>query len=551
MSSRDRRTVDYIVVGGGSAGCAVARRLADSGADVLLLEAGGPDTGRFSGELFGIPGAMNLLHSIPQLHRRIDWGYRTVPQTHAWGRQIPQTRGKVLGGSSSVNGMLFVRGNRHNYDGWAAQGCEGWSYDEVLPAFKRMEDWEDGADQYRGSGGPVKVTRVSGLTGASQAWMTEAARQLEVPILDDYNGASQEGVAPFQQNVGDGRRFSASRAYLRDAPDNLSVVTGAQVVRVVIAEGRATGVEVRRGGESEIWSASREVVLSGGTYGSAHLLLLSGVGPADQLSRLGIPVHADLPVGENFHDHLYVPVSFRTDAAVHRPRPGYIARGLAHSRRHPGQGWAAKTSFETVGFVRTSRATDVPDLQLLSLHWIYPSPNQDDESKPIRPETSRPGMSVFPALIYPRSRGSIRLASPDPDQQPLIDPNYLAEPSDAETLLEGIAMVRDVMSGVPHGGEINPGPAFADPQQLRRELPNRVHTEYHPVGTCRMGVDERAVVDPQLRVRGIEGLRVADASIMPDVVGGNTNAPAIMIGEKAAAMILEAWASHHQQQEIA
>lgn len=538
MSSTNR-TVDYIVVGAGSAGCAVARRLADSGAEVLLVEAGGPDTGRLSGDLFGLPGAMNLLHSIPQLHRRIDWGYRTVPQTHAWGRQIPQTRGKVLGGSSSVNGMLFVRGNRENYDGWAAQGCDGWSYDDVLPYFKRMEDWEGGADKYRGSGGPVRVTRVPEITGASQAWMDQASRQLGAPLLEDYNGASQEGFAPFQQNVADGKRFSASRAYLTGAPANLSVLTRAQVLRVVIHDGRATGVELRQGGQIEVWSASREVVLSGGTYGSAHLLLLSGVGPADQLSRLGIIVHADLPVGENFHDHLYIPVSFRTDEALHRPRPGYILRGLAHSRRHPGEGWAAKTSFETVGFVRTSRAADVPDLQLLSLHWIYPAPNQDDETKTIRPETSRPGMSVFPALIYPRSRGAIRLASADPDHQPLIDPNYLADPQDTETLLEGIEMVRDVMSAVPHGGEINPGPAYADSRQMRRELPNRIHTVYHPVGTCRMGVDERAVVDPQLRVRGIEGLRVADASIMPDVVGGNTNAPAMMIGEKAAQMILD------------
>lgn len=538
MNATDTRTFDYVVVGGGSAGCIVARRLADSGAEVVLLEAGGTDTGRVTNNFFAIPGAVNLLHSIPQIHRRIDWGYRTVPQTHAWGRQIPQTRGKVLGGSGSVNGMLFVRGNSRNYDDWAAQGNQGWSYDDVLPYFKRFEDWEDGADAFRGASGPIHVERVKQLTGAGEAWMHEASRQLEVPVLDDYNGASQEGFAPFQQNVANGRRASSARAYLTGAPGNLTVLTRVQVVRVLIEGGRATGVEVRRDKHTEIVSASREVVLSGGTYGSAHLLLLSGVGPAEQLTRLGLGVHADLPVGENFHDHLYLPVSFQTDQAVHRPTPGYILRGLAHARRNPGDGWASKTSFETVGFVRTERATSVPDLQLLGLHWIYPAPNQDDESKQVRPESSRPGISVFPSLIYPRSRGTIRLANTDPDQQPLIDPNYLADPADTETLLDGITMVRDVMSGVPHNGEVNPGPAYADKQVMRRELPNRIHTEYHPVGTCRMGIDERAVVDPDLRVRGIDGLRVADASIMPDVVGGNTNAASMMIGEKAADLIL-------------
>ncbi len=530
------RTVDYIVVGGGSAGCIVARRLADSGAEVLLLEAGGPDTARFTADLFRLPAAVNLLHSVPPLHRRIDWGYRTVPQRYAFGRQIPQTRGKVLGGSGSVNGMLFVRGNRRNYDDWADQGCTGWSYDDVLPAFKRMEDWEDGANEFRGSGGPVKVTRVPDITGASQAWMEAASRHFDVPVLDDYNGASQEGIAPFQQNVADGRRFSSSAAYLTHAPANLTVLTRARVTRVLVRNGRATGVEVRHGGETTVHSASREVVLGGGTYGSAHTLLLSGIGPADQLRRLGIDVHADLPVGENLHDHLYLPVSFRTDAALHRPTASYILRGLAQARR--GKGWATKTSFETVAFVRTSRAEELPDLQLLSLHWTYPAPNQDDESKRIKPPTNRPGMSVFPSLIYPRSRGTIRLASPDPDQQPLIDPNYLADVRDAETLLEGISLVREIMASVDHEGELNPGPEFFDPERMRRELPNRIHTEYHPVGTCRMGVDERAVVDPGLRVLGIEGLRVADASIMPDAVGGNTNAPSMMIAEKAAELIL-------------
>jgi choline dehydrogenase-like flavoprotein len=308
---------------------------------------------------------------------------------------------------------------------------------------------------------------------------------------------------------------------------------------VVLQGTRATGVEVRTKDGVETITAGREVILSAGVFGSAQLLQLSGIGPADHLRTLGIDVAADLPVGDNLHDHLFVPISFDMASAVRRPTPYHFLSGIARERLRPGTGWAAWSSFEAVGFVRTSRATSIPDLQLHALYWTYPVPNQDDTSKRIDPPIKSPGLSVFPTLIYPQSRGTLRLASADPTAAPLIDPGYLRDPADTEVLVEGIAMTREIMADAgDNKGEIGPGPKYFSDAALRRELPNYVHSVYHPVGTCRMGVDDRAVVDPQLRVRGIEGLRVADASIMPSITGGNTNAPSLMIGERAAELIL-------------
>ncbi|KXF49446.1 choline dehydrogenase [Rhodococcus sp. SC4] len=530
---------DYVVVGAGSAGCAVARRLAESGASVVLLEAGGVDNKGWAKMLFQIPGAINVMHSTPQLKKLFDWGYKSTPQRNALDRKIPMTCGRVLGGSSSINGMLFVRGNKKNFDDWAAEGCKGWAYDDVLPYFKRMEDWEDGASKLRGSGGPIKVTRQHIITDAARAFMDATATRLGVPKLDDYNGESQEGVAVFQQSASKGLRYSTSKGYLHEAPlPNLTVFTDATVTKVVIEGSRATGVEILVKGGKQVIGASREVVVSAGAYGSPQILQLSGIGPAAHLKGHGIAVNADLPVGDNLHDHLFVPLSFKMKSALRKPTAPYFMRGLAAERVHPGSTWAAGSSFESVAFVRTSRAREIPDLQLLSLYWVYPSPNQDSDKRVI-PTTKKPGQSVFPALIYPESRGTVRLASADPTAAPLIDPAYLTVPKDAEVLLEGINMVREIMAGTgDNEGELIPGAKFTDEAALREELPNRIHTVYHPVGSVRMGVDERAVVDPQLRVRGIDGLRVADASIMPSVTGGNTNAPAIMIGERCADLIL-------------
>jgi choline dehydrogenase len=534
-------TVDYAVVGAGSAGCAVARRLAETGASVAVIEAGGPDTSRGLRSLIEIPGAIAVMLATPQLKKLIDWGYKTVPQAQAWDRTMSMTRGKVLGGSSSINGMLFVRGNRQNYDDWAADGAKGWSFDEVLPAFKRLEDWEGGASALRGAGGPVRVGRQRDMPPASQTFIRAASERLGLPVLDDYNGPDQEGVGDVQLSAEGGRRYSSSLAYLRTDPlDNLLILTNAQATRIVLSGSRADGVEVvGADGVRQVVRAEREVIVSAGAFDSPKLLMLSGIGPAGHLRQHGIDVVSDLPVGDNLHDHLFVPVSFLMPSALRRPTPAYFARGIVRARLRRS-GWASGALFDATGFARSSLAGAIPDLQLMALHWTYPFPNQDGDRR-VNPPTKKPGLSVFPTLIYPESRGTVRLAGADPMLAPLIDPAYLKAGKDAEVLLEGIAMARHVMAGADgNKGEIVPGPEYFDAAEIRRILPNIIHTVYHPVGSCRMGSDERAVVDAQLHVRGIEGLRVADASVMPSIVGGNTNAASIMIGERCAELIVEA-----------
>jgi len=533
---------DYVIVGAGSAGCAVARRLAASGASVVLLEAGRPDDKGLAKMLFQTPGSINVMHSTPQLKKIFDWGYKSVPQEHALRRQIPQFRGRVLGGSSSVNGMIFVRGNKQNFDDWAAEGCEGWDYEGVLPYFKRMEDFEGGASEVRGAGGPIKVSVKHDLTPATHAFLEACAAKGGVKRNEDYNGVDQEGIGPIQESVSKGLRYSSAQGYVHDDPlPNLAVVVDTHVTRVVIEGSRAVGVEtVDPKGNKDVVRAGREVILSGGVIGSAQILMLSGIGHASHLAEHGIKVVADLPVGDNLHDHLFVPLSFQMNSALHKPKPVYFMRGLMKERRRrDGSTWAGHSSFETTGFVRTSHADRIPDLQLLSIHWTYPAPNSDDSSKRIVPPTTKPGMSAFSTLIYPKSRGTLRLASADPAAAPLFDPAYLREKQDTEVLLEGIKLIREIMAGTgDNTGELGPGPETFSDAGMREALPNYVHTVYHPVGTCRMGTDERAVVDPKLRVLGVEGLRVADAAIMPSVTGGNTNAPSIMIGEKCADLIL-------------
>src|SRR5579859_1391992 len=530
------RSADYVVVGSGSAGAIIARRLADSGASVLLLEAGGKDTR----QLVRKPGMIGPMHAVPQLKATVDWGHYTVEQKHALGRKIPQTHGKVVGGSSSINGMVFVRGNHKNYDDWAAEGNAGWSFADVLPHFKKFESFEDGGNDWRGGDGPIKVIRARDLTPASEAFIEALADTGGLKKNPDYNAAEQEGVSIFQQSNSRGLRSSTAVGYLDDRPTNLTLLRETQVARVVVENGRATGVEILTENGRETIRANREVIVSGGTFGSPHLLMLSGIGPADHLRAFGVDVVADLPVGDNLHDHLFVPVTFAMPTGIRRSSPGYFARAFIKENLRNDSTWLARSVFEVVAFARSRHAGEIPDLQLHVLPWGYPGPNQD---APIRHKPDpRRSLTIMSTLIYPRSRGTLRLTSADPTAAPAIDPNYLDEQHDIDVLVDGIELIRETMANkaIAAGveGEISPGPQYPSRADLEKEVLNRATTVYHPVGTCRMGVDERAVVDPQLRVRGVEGLRVADASIMPSIVGGNTNAGSMMIGEHAAALIL-------------
>ena len=535
-SAPPKSEAEYVVVGSGSAGAALAGRLAMAGRSVILLEAGKHDN-RF---LVKKPGMIGPMHAEPRIKRTVDWGYHSTPQHHLLDRRMPVPRGKVVGGSSSINGMVYVRGNRANYDAWAAEGNTGWSADEVNAVYKRMEDFEDGENAYRGAGGPIRITRNKTPQEGTLHFIQATADTLGVKVLDDYNAGSQEGIARMQQNAADGLRYSASRGYLhhQDVP-TLDLQTRVLVTRVVIENGRATGVEVQdRDGSRRVVRAAREVILAAGFVGSPQLLMLSGIGHAEHLRGHGIDVVADLPVGDNLHDHLFHALTFHATSSTMRGNAFFFAKGVLKEVTR-GDSFLANSVFESVGFVRTSQATDVPDLQLHLLPWAYVSPNQD---APIRHDVDpRPSITLLSTLIYPKSRGTLRLASTDPAAAPLIDFNYLAEPADLEVLAEGSEMVREIMHGAAMGGhvkeEIHPGSHLTG-ADLRREILNRATSVYHGVGTCRMGVDERAVVGPDQRVRGVERLRVADASIMPSITGGNTNAPSIMIGDKAAELVL-------------
>ncbi|MFI9455188.1 GMC family oxidoreductase [Amycolatopsis sp. NPDC052450] len=539
MANRAARgdEADYVVVGSGSSGAAIAGRLAESGASVIVLEAGKSDEKM----LVKKPGLVGPMHAVPQLKKPFDWGYYSVPQKHVLDRRMPVPRGKVVGGSSSINGMVYVRGNRANFDSWAAEGNKGWDADSVNAAYKRMEDFEDGETEFRGAGGPIRITRNKTPQEGTLQFLQATAEAIGCEILDDYNAESQEGVSRMQQNAADGLRYSASRGYIHHlAPATLQVQSGVLAKKVLIENGRAVGVEVvdANGGQRTL-RAGKEVILAGGFVGSAQLLMLSGIGHAEHLKEHGIDVLADLPVGDNLHDHMFHALTFRASSSKNRGTPPYFARGLVSELMRPGTTFLANSVFEAVAFLKTSQATEVPDLQLHLLPWAYVTPNQD---APIRHDVDkRPALTVLTTLIYPKSRGTLRLASADPAAPPLIDPQYLSDPADLEVLGEGSEMVREIFaSGAFNGSikeELHPGKGLRG-QELRDAILNRATSVYHGVGTCRMGVDELAVVSPDLKVRGVDGLRVCDASIMPSITGGNTNAPAIMIGEMGAQLVL-------------
>jgi choline dehydrogenase len=530
---------DYVVVGAGSAGCVIAHRLTeDPAVRVLILEAGGSD----ASAIFRKPGMLAIVYQVPRLKKKADWGYATEPQKHMNDRRMPWTRGKIVGGCSTVNGMLYIRGNRKNYDDWAAAGCTGWSYADVLPYFKRSECHEDGESEFHGGSGRLQVTRQRGTSPVSDAFVDAIAASCGVPKLDDFNGARQEGASTFQMTCRDRMRSSSAVAFLHPALQrpNLTLESEVLVTKLVVEKGRVTGVTYVKDGQTHIVRAEREVIVSAGVIGSPQLLLLSGIGPADELRQAGVDVVHDLPgVGKNLHDHLMVPLRYlATKDTGHRSTATHFFKGMLDEYLF-GRGWFGKTFLEGGAFVKSEPSQPIPDVQFHSIPWAYPEPNDDGPEEPtISKEHS---FTILPGLIYPKSRGELRLRSTDPAQAPAIDPRYFEDDADVKTLVRAVEMARAIAATKPLSdflrGEATPGPNTKSEAEIRAAIRLYAKTIYHPVGTCRMGVDRAAVVDPELRVRGVEGLRVADASIMPSIVGGNTNAPSIMIGERAADLV--------------
>jgi choline dehydrogenase-like flavoprotein len=522
---------DYVVVGAGSAGCVIASRLTeDPKVTVCLLEAGGPD----KSVLMRIPAGFAAM--VPT--RFSNWAFETVPQPELNGRRGYQPRGKTLGGSSSINAMLYVRGHRWDYDHWASLGNPGWSYAEVLPWFRKSEHNEDYGGEYHGKGGPLNVTALPEPSPLTELFL-QSARDAGLPTLGDYNGPEPYGAYLFQVTQKGGERCSTASAFLTPClgRPNLKIVTSAVTQRLVFAGRRATGVRVRSNGQDLQLEARREVILCAGAFGSPQILALSGIGPGAHLQSLGIPTLHDLPgVGENLQDHIDYVYAYRSRDRANTfglsVRGGLrVARELWRWRRQR-RGMLTSTICEAGAFLRSDAGIDVPDLQLVFIVAL-----EDDHARKLH---LGHGISCRVALLRPKSRGTVRLGSADPAAAPLIDPRYFSEPDDMVLLKQGARQMRRILDGAPlaaiRGQALYPVDP-ADEAALEQSIRNLSDTQYHPVGTCKMGHDRLAVVDERLRVRGIAGLRVADASIMPTLIGGNTNAPVIMIGEKAADMI--------------
>ena len=524
-------TADYVIVGAGSAGCALAYRLTVAGHGVTLIEYGGSDIGIF----IQMPGALSYPMNMP----RYDWGFATQPEPHLGGRRLATPRGKVLGGSSSINGMVFVRGHRKDYDHWRDSGAAGWGYDDVLPYFKRMETWHGGASEWRGTDGPLHVTRGKRRNPLFNAFI-EAGQQAGWPYTPDYNGEQQEGFGPMEATIWKGRRWSAANAYLRPAlkTGRLTILRG--FARRILFEGkRATGVEIETKRGIEQIRANREVIVSASSINTPKLLMLSGIGPADHLRKHGITPLADRPgVGSNLQDHLEIYMQYK----ALKPITLYTYYNLLGKGR-VGVEWllqktglGASNQFESCGFIRSSDGVDYPDIQY---HFLPLAVRYDGKAA-----AQGHGFQAHVGPMRSKSRGTVRLASGDPAAAPEIRFNYMSHPDDWAEFRACVRLTRRIFNQLAfaeyRGDEIQPGAAVQTDDQIDAFIREHAESAYHPCGTARMGsaTDPMAVVDPDLRVIGVEGLRVADSSIFPRITNGNLNGPSIMVGEKAADHIL-------------
>ncbi|MEJ2761871.1 MAG: GMC family oxidoreductase N-terminal domain-containing protein [Gammaproteobacteria bacterium] len=527
------KNFDYIVIGSGTAGCVLANRLSeDRDVSVCMIEAGPPD----KSPRIHIPAAVATL----LFDKKMGWGYKTVPQKNLDGRVIPIPRGKVLGGCSSTNGMVYYRGHPKDYDDWAAAGNTGWSFAEVLPYFIRSENNITlGDSPWHGSNGPMQVSDVNRLNPLIDTFL-EATDELGYPRCEDFNGTLEpEGFNSRQGTIHNGRRVSGVTAFIDPVKfrKNLTIMTDSLVTRILLQKKRAQGVEVNVGGEIRKLKANREVILAGGAFGSPQILMLSGIGAGGELRDLGIKVQHDLPaVGKNLHDHPAIGILYHMKTTESY---GLSWRALPRDMWNLTeyllfrQGPLASNLFEAMGFLRTEEGLDRPDVQFV----FQPAAR----NKKFSPVPIGHGYAMNPVCLYPRSRGTVSLAGPDPHAKPLLDPNVLDDERDIQALVRAIRICREILNAsafeATGGAEYAPDPDVNDDEGLKDYVRRNVVTVHHPVSTCRMGADEDSVVDPELRVRGVKGLRVADASVFPSLIGGNTNAAVVMVAEKAADMI--------------
>ncbi|WP_438986527.1 choline dehydrogenase [Marivivens donghaensis] len=526
---------DYVIVGAGSAGCAMAYRLAEAGKSVIVVEFGGTDAGPF----IQMPAAL----SYPMNMGLYDWGFQTEPEPHLGGRVMATPRGKVIGGSSSINGMIYVRGHAKDYDHWAESGAHGWSYADVLPYFKRMENWHDGGHggdaSWRGNSGPLHVTRGPRTNPLTRAFV-EAGRQAGYPVTGDYNGEQQEGFGPFDSTIWQGRRWSAANAYLKPAmaTGRVTVVKGL-AEKVVIENGRATGVQINKGNGSEMISATNEVIIAASSINSPKLLMLSGIGPAAHLAEHGIDVVADRAgVGQNLHDHLemYIQVAATQPVSLYKYWNLFWKGIIGAQWLLTKKGLGASNQFESAAFVRSAAGVDYPDIQY---HFLPIAVRYDGKAA-----AEGHGFQAHVGPMRSPSRGSVTLRSADPKDKPKILFNYMSHEKDWADFRTAIRLTREIFAQdafKPYAGkEIQPGKDCQTDDELDGFTREHVESAYHPCGTCKMGDrnDPMAVVDHECRVIGVDGLRVADSSIFPRITNGNLNSPSIMTGEKAADHIL-------------